>query len=201
MPRCQQSNGDWEAGLTPGRSFAYNLRFPGQVFDGQAGLHQNGRRDFDPAVGRYVESDPLGLGGGVNTYAYALQSPLRYFDPNGLLSQVVASCVCSYMKSHGYDSVNAWTAALANRHAPGPWDDPVLRPCENYLYAYASVVGYGDPVWYVDVEVFGHDFAKRLHLPKTSPPSDEARDAGYEGASDGAARKDWKKECKGDCGN
>jgi len=43
-----------------GRTFAYNLRFPGQVFDGQAGLHQNGFRDYDPAVGRYAEADPIG---------------------------------------------------------------------------------------------------------------------------------------------
>ena len=37
---------------------AYNLRFPGQVFDGQAGLHQNGFRDSDPAIGRYPTADP-----------------------------------------------------------------------------------------------------------------------------------------------
>ncbi len=37
-----------------GQSVAYNLRFPGQVFDGQAGLHQNYFRDYDPAVGRYM---------------------------------------------------------------------------------------------------------------------------------------------------
>ena len=37
-----------------GRTFAYNLRFPGQIFDGQAGLHQNGFRDYDPAVGRLM---------------------------------------------------------------------------------------------------------------------------------------------------
>jgi RHS repeat-associated protein len=42
-------------------AFAYNLRFPGQIFDGQAGLHYNWYRDFDPASGRYVESDPVGL--------------------------------------------------------------------------------------------------------------------------------------------
>jgi RHS repeat-associated protein len=49
---------------------AYNLRLAGQVFDGQAGLHYNYFRDYDPATGRYVESDPIGLKGGVNTYAY-----------------------------------------------------------------------------------------------------------------------------------
>jgi RHS repeat-associated protein len=63
---------------------AYNLRFPGQIFDGQAGLHQNGRRDFDPAVGRYVESDPAGLAASINTYAYVDSDPLLFFDPDGL---------------------------------------------------------------------------------------------------------------------
>jgi RHS repeat-associated protein len=164
-------------------------------------LHQNGHRDFDPAVGRYVESDPLGLEGGVNTYSYVLQNPLRYFDPDGLLSQVVASCVCNYMKSNGYTAWQAWSAALENRHKPGPWNDPVLRPCENYLYAYAAVADYGDPAWFVKVGVFGHDFLKQIGRSDTSPPSAEARSAGYEGASDGAARKDWKKECHGGCGH
>jgi len=65
-------------------AFAYNLRFPGQIFDGQAGLHQNGRRDFDPAVGRYVESDPAGLAASINTYAYVDSDPMSFFDPDGL---------------------------------------------------------------------------------------------------------------------
>ena len=66
-------------------SFAYNLRLPGQVFDGQAGLHQNGFRDFDPATGRYIESDPIGLGGGVNTYSYVRSMPIQFTDQFGLL--------------------------------------------------------------------------------------------------------------------
>jgi RHS repeat-associated protein len=49
---------------------AYNLRFPGQIFDGQVGLHQNYFRDFDPATGKYWESDPICLKGDINTYAY-----------------------------------------------------------------------------------------------------------------------------------
>jgi uncharacterized protein RhaS with RHS repeats len=48
--------------------------------------HYNYFRDFDPSVGRYVESDPIGLGGGTNTYAYALNSPLEFSDVYGLKS-------------------------------------------------------------------------------------------------------------------
>ena len=42
-------------------------------------------RDYDPAIGRYVESDPIGLGGGLNTYAYVGGDPLAAFDRLGLL--------------------------------------------------------------------------------------------------------------------
>jgi RHS repeat-associated protein len=69
-----------------GTNFAYNLRFPGQVFDGQAGLHYNYFRDFDPAVGRYHQSDPIGLRGGVGTYTYVNGNPIHYRDPNDLLA-------------------------------------------------------------------------------------------------------------------
>ena len=63
--------------------YALNLRFPGQYFDAETNLHYNYFRDYDPSVGRYLQSDPIGLEGGINTYAYALNNPLRYVDPSG----------------------------------------------------------------------------------------------------------------------
>ena len=64
--------------------FVYNLRFPGQYFDQETGLHYNYFRDYDAATGRYVESDPIGLDGGLNTYLYAEANSLRYTDAEGL---------------------------------------------------------------------------------------------------------------------
>ena len=65
-------------------SFVYNLRFPGQYFDMETGLHYNYFRDYDPAIGRYVQSDPAGLIGGLNTYGYVGARPLALIDPWGL---------------------------------------------------------------------------------------------------------------------
>jgi len=67
------------------RIVSYNLRFPGQLYDGQAGLHQNYMQDLDPATGRYIESDPIGLNGGSwSTYAYVAGNPISNVDPRGL---------------------------------------------------------------------------------------------------------------------
>jgi len=66
-------------------SLAFNQRFPGQYFDIESGLHQNDQRDYDPRLGRYIESDPIGLNGGPNTYSYVSLAPTLKVDPTGLL--------------------------------------------------------------------------------------------------------------------
>ncbi len=59
------------------------LRFPGQYQDDETGLHYNWHRYYDNSIGRYVTRDPIGLGGGLNTFGYVLANPLMYFDANG----------------------------------------------------------------------------------------------------------------------
>ena len=61
-----------------------NLRLPGQEFDVESGLYHNGFRDYAPALGRYLQSDPIGLRGGVNTYAYVGANPINLIDRLGL---------------------------------------------------------------------------------------------------------------------
>lgn len=57
---------------------------PGQYYDSETGKHYNYFRDYDSAIGRYIQSDPIGLGGGLNTYGYVKGEPLRLTDRKGL---------------------------------------------------------------------------------------------------------------------
>ena len=66
-------------------NFVFNMRLPGQYFDSELNTHYNYFRDYDPATGRYVQSDPIGLYGGLlSTFLYTNANPLSFIDPSGL---------------------------------------------------------------------------------------------------------------------
>ena len=74
--------GETERESSP-RGLKQNLRFQGQYFDAETGLHYNLFRYYDPVAGRFTQLDPPGLAGGLNTYAY-VPDPLKWVDPLGL---------------------------------------------------------------------------------------------------------------------
>jgi len=71
-----------------------NLRFPGQYADSESGLSYNYFRDYEAGTGRYVESDPIRLRGGVSTFGYVRARPLNLIDEKGLGSGIGAFWNC-----------------------------------------------------------------------------------------------------------
>lgn len=72
------------AGQAAAQAFTLNIRFPGQYLDKETGSFYNYYRTYNPNTGRYLQSDPVGLQGGLNTYSYGLNQPTKHTDPKGL---------------------------------------------------------------------------------------------------------------------
>lgn len=122
------------------------LRMAGQYADDETGLYYNYHRSYDPTIGRYLESDPIGLDGGLNTYAYVGARPLSGVDPLGLtlaLAAPVASGGGGLLGGVTAASMAATGAAVAAGLGLGygicralgtcspiqfPWEDPPASP-------------------------------------------------------------------------
>ena len=83
--------------------FRNPIRFQGQYWDEETGLHYNRYRYFDPRSGRFVSQDPIGLAGGIHTMAYA-PNPAGFIDPLGLRKYVIVG--------EGQAAVEAYAAAM-----------------------------------------------------------------------------------------
>jgi RHS repeat-associated protein len=78
-------------GSTTVAAVTFNLRYPGQYFDQESNLYYNYHRSYSATVGRYTQSDPIGLDGGWNRFGYVEQNPMSFSDPLGLFTDTLPS--------------------------------------------------------------------------------------------------------------
>jgi RHS repeat-associated protein len=106
-----------------GAKVTINLRFPGQYYDQESGLYYNWHRYYDPYTGRYISSDPIGLKGGINTFAYVTNNPLRFIDPLGLWINGTYSSSTGVLTLH--DVERNLTMSGSFESGGKPYGDPI----------------------------------------------------------------------------
>lgn len=98
--------------------FVFDMRFPGQRFDAASGLNYNYFRDYEAGTGRYAQSDPIGLAGGISTYSYAHGNALSNKDPSGLQPPPPAGAAAAGTWALTHPPVGPTSPANANGLSP-----------------------------------------------------------------------------------
>jgi len=96
----------------------FPLRFAGQYYDSETNLAYNVNRDYDPSIGRYIQSDPIGLSGGINTFGYVLGNPIGLIDSIGLWPNCVSAILS--ITSNTFNEINKTILAQALLPVPMP---------------------------------------------------------------------------------
>ena len=146
----------WGGSATPadGKSFgpaSLNLRLPGQFYDEETGLHDNGFRTYDPLSGNYLQPDPLGYPDGPNPYRYAQGDPVNRIDPTGLYAADVHYYMTYFLAlTAGLSENDAWIIATADQTVDNvnpytdalphldPWDADSAKARELYHFTQTS---------------------------------------------------------------
>ena len=119
-----------------GNSVTFNLRFSGQYYDSETGMHYNYFRYYDPNTGRYITADPVRLAGGMNLFAYVGNDPISYIDPHGL------GRVGAGFKNRielGKDLGDALSPSDFHWNTPAPNSGCFIGPIYNYVYKCRNV--------------------------------------------------------------
>lgn len=136
------------------------LRFPGQYFDPESGLHYNYFRHYDPETARYLSPDPLGLTPAPNPVAY-IPNPHMWVDPMGLAgcpAFTPGETLGDVSKIHGWVPESIPAEAME-----------VLRDVEKYNMGWWGGSGFHGPKWWT--ESFANDGRNGGHILPTREPS------------------------------
>jgi RHS repeat-associated protein len=146
------------------------IRFGGQWFDAETGLHYNRFRFYDPAAGRFISSDPVGLSGGLSLYAFP-SNPFAYWDPYGLTADPCGTAVpVEGQHEYYYRAMSRadYETFLATGRMPGTTEtfiSPTLRFSQSYngvLVKFQLAGGTTDALRAIGVRAHGRKSAALL---------------------------------------